>query len=79
MEELEVGGQAFEYLKYELGVRYSSLLEIYGGYKAGLPQDELCFTIFNPTSMRQMEFYREKWVGAIVAYLRTAVEGDVLG
>lgn len=38
VEDLKIGGQAFEYMKYVRGVKYSCLFEIYGGYKAGLPE-----------------------------------------
>lgn len=33
---LNVNGQGFQYMKYGLKIKYSSLLEIYGGFKAGL-------------------------------------------
>jgi hypothetical protein len=36
VESLGINGQAFQYMKYGLGVKYSSLLEIYGGFKATL-------------------------------------------
>lgn len=50
VRSLGVNGQGFQYMKYGLGVKYSSLLEIYGGFKASLLADELCLTIFNPLS-----------------------------
>lgn len=73
---LNINGQAFEYLKYHYGVKYSNLFEIYGGYSASLAMKDQCFTIFNPLTQGQLDFYSQRAIGTMNNYFNLILQKE---
>ena len=46
-------------------VKYSNVIEIYGGLNYNMKGEDYCFVMFNPLSRRIKEFYMERFKGVL--------------
>ena len=58
-------------------VKYSNLIEIYGGYNGSLDQNDYCFVMFNPISEDIKEFYLDRFNGVLEYYFKEVIRYEM--